>query len=212
MLANKLELRILEISYKLKLSHISSCLNAVNVIDNIYQVMRPNDKFVLSAGHLALALYVVLEKNGKGNAEELFEKHGVHPNRDLDDGIYVSTGSLGQGLPIAVGIALANKDNDIYVISTDGEMAEGSMWEALRVAGEQRLENLKVAVLANGFSAYQQVDEDLLEQRLQLFYPCLLVRTNVFKYPDWLQGLKGHYHVMSDENYQEILNSLPKNG
>lgn len=212
MLANKLELRVLEISHKLKLSHISSCLNAVNVIDNIYMVKNPQDIFVLSAGHLALALYVVLEKNGKGNAEELFKKHGVHPNRDLDDGIYVSTGSLGQGLPIAVGMALANRERDVYVVSTDGEMAEGSMWEALRVAGEQRLENLKVMVLANGFSAFQHTDEDVLDTRLQMFYPCLVVRTNVFKYPEWLQGLQGHYHVMSDENYQEILNSLPKNG
>lgn len=212
MLLNKLELRVLEISHKLKLSHLSSCLNAVNVIDMIYQVKKQEDIVVLSAGHLGLALYVVLEKNGLGNAEELFEKHGVHPNRDLDHGIHVSTGSLGQGLPIAVGMALANRNRDVFVISTDGEMNEGSMWEALRVAAENRLENLKVSILANGYSAYGTVDEDWLEQRVMAFYPCMVVRTNMFKYPDWLQGLQGHYHVMSDENYQEILNSLPKNG
>ena len=85
MLANKLELRVLEISHKLKLSHISSCLNAVNIIDNIYQVMKPEDIFVLSAGHLGLALYVVLEKNGKGNAEELFKKAIVQPWQKLPD-------------------------------------------------------------------------------------------------------------------------------
>lgn len=212
MLANKLELRVLEISHKLKLSHLSSCLNAVNVIDMIYQVKKEEDIVVLSAGHLGLALYVVLEKNGKGNAEELFKKHGVHPNRDVDHGICVSTGSLGQGLPIAVGMAMANKNRDVFVISTDGEMNEGSMWESLRVAAENRLENLKVTILANGYSAYGTVDEDWLEQRVMAFYPCMVVRTNMFKYPDWLQGLSGHYAIMGDVEYNEILNSLPKNG
>lgn len=176
----------------------------------IYLVKNPQDIVVLSAGHTALALYVVLEKNGLGNAEELFKKHGVHPNRDLEHGIYVSTGSLGQGLPIAVGMAMANKDRDVYVVTTDGEMAEGSMWEALRVAGENRLENLKVTCLANGYSAYKDVDVDLLDTRMQMFYPSMIVRTDMFKYPEWLQGLRGHYHVMSDENYQEILDSQYK--
>lgn len=209
---SKLELRVLEISHKLKLSHIGSCLNAVHAIDNIYQIKRPQDVFVLSQGHAALALYVILEKNGFGDAEDLFKKHGVHPNRDLKHDIHVSTGSLGQGLPIAVGMAIADKSRDVYVLTSDGEMAEGSMWEALRIAGDLRLENLKVVVIANGYSALGKVDGQLLDQRMQMFYPSLVVHTDGFKYPDWLQGLAGHYHVMSDENYQEILDSQPKNG
>lgn len=204
---SKLEQRIVDISYKNNLSHIGSCLGAVNMIDNIYQVKKPEDKFVLGVGHAALALYVVLEKNGFGNAEDLFDKHGVHPNRDLEDKIDVSTGSLGQALPIAVGMALANRERDVYVVSSDGEMGEGSNWEALRVASEQKLENLKVAVLANGYSGYGEVDVDWLDTRLNSFYPCLVIRTNMFKYPEFLQGLAAHYKTLNENEYQEVIKS-----
>lgn len=207
---NKLELRCLEISHKLKLSHIGSVLNAVNTIDMIYLVKKPEDKFVLSAGHSALALYVVLEKNKLGNAEKLYLKHGTHPNRDIGDGIFVSTGSLGQGLPIAVGMALGDPTRDVYVVTSDGEMAEGSMWEALKIAGDLRLENLKVTCIGNGYSAMGKVDVDLLDTRMQMFYPSLMVKPDIFKYPDFLQGLEGHYAIMSDEDYQGILDSQYK--
>lgn len=79
-----------------------------------------------------------------------------------------------------------------------------SVWEALRIAGEQKLENLRIVVLANGYSALGKVDTDLLEERLKLFYPCIVVKANLFNYPDWLQGLEAHYHVMDKEDYEEI--------
>jgi len=166
--------------------------------------MQEGDKFVLSNGHSFLALAVVLEKYKGLDAEKLVDEHGTHPNRSLDEGIWVSTGSLGQGLPIAVGMAIADKEHDVYVVTSDGEMNEGSMWEALRIAGDLRLENMKITVVANGYSAMGKVDADLLDMRLQLFYPTLLLKSYLFEFPEWLQGLEGHYHVMSDEDYQEI--------
>jgi transketolase N-terminal domain/subunit len=202
---NKLEIRCVEITHKLKLTHLSSVLTALGIIDKLYMVKKPEDKFVLSSGHAFLAQAVVLEKNGVCNAEELMERHGTHPNRDVDNQVWVSTGSLGQGLPIAVGMAIARPDIDIYVLVSDGEMAEGSMWEALRIAGELRLENLKVAVNANGYSAIGKVDSDLLDTRMQLFYPSLVIKTDMFKYPDFLQGVAGHYISLTDEQYKEVL-------
>ena len=200
----ELKKRILDISYKKKLSHIGSCLNAVGVIESMYSSKKPEDKFVLSYGHAFLALAVVLEKHLGLDAEKLVEEHGTHPNRNVDEDIWVSTGSLGQGLPIAVGMAMADKTKEIYVVCSDGEMAEGSMWEALRIAGEQRLENLNIAVVANGYSAYGKVDVDWLDDRINSFYPSLVVRTNLFEYPDWLQGIKGHYVVMNEDQYKEV--------
>ena len=85
---NALEKRILEISYKHKLSHLGSCLTAVNIIDEIYKVKKPDEPFILSQGHAGVALYTILEKFEGKDAEELWKKHGTHPNRDLDDGIY----------------------------------------------------------------------------------------------------------------------------
>jgi transketolase len=201
---NKLERRIVDLSYKHKLSHIGSCLTAVNIIDGIYKVKKPNEPFILSQGHAGLALYVVLEKYEKRDAEELLVKHGTHPNRDMKNGIWCSTGSLGQGLPIAVGMAMTDRTRNVYVLSSDGEMMEGSCWEALRIAANQRLENLRLTVNANGYTALGKCDASLLDLRLQYFYPCLVVQTNLFSYPDWLQGLWGHYKVMNKEEYEEI--------
>ena len=105
-----LKKRILEIAHKHKLSHLGSYLTAVDIIDEIYRIKNPNDIFILSSGHAALALYVVIEKYEGKNAEELFLKHGGHPHRDEKNGIYCSTGSLGLGITITVGRALAKVD------------------------------------------------------------------------------------------------------
>jgi transketolase len=204
MLLNKLERRIIDISYKKKLSHLSSCLTAVRLIDHIYLVKHHDEPFILDNGHAGLALYVVLEKFHFKDAEALFDKHGVHPNRDEQDLISCSTGSLGQGLPIAVGMAFADPTKNVYVLTSDGAMAEGSNWEALRIAGEKRIENLRVTVNANGHSAYNNVDTEILDLRMQYFYPSLVAKTNMLNYPEWLQGIGGHYHVMSDADYEEI--------
>jgi transketolase len=202
---SELEKRIIEISYSKKLSHLSSCLTSVGIIDNLYKVKKENEPFILSNGHAALALYVVLEKYYFLDAEKLYDKHGTHPNRDLKDKIYCSTGSLGQGLTVAVGMALADRNRNVYVLTSDGEMAEGSAWEALRIASDLRLENLRITVNANGYSAYGKADADLLDLRMQYFYPSLVMRTDMFKYPDFLQGVNGHYQTLDEEKYKEIM-------
>jgi len=202
---NKLERRIIDISYKLKLSHISSCLMAVGIIDEIYKVKAKDDIFILSNGHAGLALYTILEKYEGHNAEKLTLKHGTHPNRDLKDGIHFSTGSLGQGLPIAVGMALANRKRNVWVLISDGECAEGSIFEALRIATENRLENMRIMLMANGMGAYGKIDLEYLRHRILTFYPMLIVETNMFKYPDFLNGQEGHYCVLTEEQYKEVI-------
>jgi len=202
---NLLERRIIDISYKKGLSHIGSCLSCVNTIDKIYSVKKPNEPFILSNGHAALALYVVLEKYEGHNAEELFDKHGVHPNRDAQDGIWASTGSLGHGIGIAVGMALADRKQIVNIMGSDGDVNEGSWYEALRIAADLRLENLRIVIIANGYSAYDEVDQRDVDNRLNVFYPTLVIRTNMFKYPDFLQGQQAHYVIMNKEQYKEVL-------
>jgi transketolase len=201
---NSLEQRILDISYEKKLSHIGSCLTAVNIIRDIYKIRKPDEPFVLSSGHAALALYVVLEDYFKvpGMAEYLFDKHGVHPNRDLKDGIYASSGSLGHGLGIAVGMALSDRSRNVYCLISDGECAEGSIWESLRIARDQKLTNLKVYLNANGFGAYDPVDQYELFLRIKAFFPTVDIyyTTNPYLYP----GLEAHYKVMSEEDYKQL--------
>jgi len=174
-----LKKRIIDISYKKGLSHLGSCLSAVNIIDEVYAIKQEKDTFVLSAGHAALALYVVLEKYLGHDAEMLYDLHGVHPNRDIEHGIECSTGSLGQGLPIALGMAMANKNKQVFCLISDGECAEGSIWEALRVGWEYKVSNLIVLVNVNGWGAYKKIKGEDLHAQLTGFMGDVLVETGM---------------------------------
>ena len=200
-----LKKRILEIAYKHKLGHLGSYLSAAGIVDEIYKNKNPDDIFILSSGHASLALYAALEKYEGKNAEELFLKHGGHPHRDEENGIYCSTGSLGLGITVAVGRALANKNRKVHVLISDGESAEGSVWEALRFIKESNLSNIEVYVNVNGYAAYDKVDVKYLVDRLKVFLPTINIRyTSVNQYP-FLRGLNAHYHVMSEKDYKSTL-------
>jgi len=200
----KLKQRIIDISYQLGLTHIGSCVCSVDTIDKIYSTKKPEEKFILSNGHAGLALYVVLEKYKGIDAEYLYKKHGVHPNRDLSDGLYCSTGSLGQGLPIAVGVALADRSKNVYCTISDGECAEGSIWEALTIAKEEKLDNLKVYLIINGWAAYKKIDKDYLIRRIKSFdFPVEIIETTVEQY-HFLKGLDAHYCKIMKEDYEKI--------
>jgi len=203
-----LKKRIAIIAYKNKLGHLGSYFSSVDIIDEIYSKMDRDDIFILSSGHAALALYVCLEKYKGQDAEALFLKHGGHPHRDEKRGIYCSTGSLGLGLTIALGRAVANKNRRVHVLISDGECAEGSIWEALKTIVEQKIDNIEVHVNVNGYAAYMEIDKSYLEQRLKAFLPSIKIHhTNVEQY-SFLKGLNAHYHVMNEENYNEVLKEL----
>jgi len=205
MVDSKLKNRVIEIAFMQRLGHLGSCLSSLDIIDNIYSIKRPNDIFILSSGHAAVALYVVLEKYHGIDALSLFKNHGSHPHYNEEDMIYCSTGSLGMGITVAVGRAVCNKTRDVYVLLSDGECAEGSVWEALRYIEEKNIKNLHVYVNLNGYSAYSSVDKEYLTRRLTAFLPRIrIVETNTNQL-DCLKGLNAHYHVISENDY---LNSI----
>ena len=195
-----LQNRILDIAYKNRLSHLGSYFSALPIVKEISETKNKDDIFILSSGHAALALYVVLEKYEGKDAEDLFDKYGGHPHRNEDDGIYCSTGSLGLGLPVGIGRAIANKNRIVHVLISDGECAEGSIWESLRYIKESGLNNIKVYVNINGYSAYDKIDKKYLTDRLKVFLPDINI-----KYP-FLNGLNAHYHIMSKNDYLEAIN------
>ena len=199
-----LKKRILEIAYKNKLSHLGSYLSSVDIIDKIYSQKKSNDIFILSSGHAALALYVVLEKYENRNAEELFKKYGGHPHRAEKDGIYCSTGSLGTGITIAVGRAIANPKRKVYVLISDGECAEGSIWESLRFIKEYPVNNIEIHVNINGYAAYDKVDIEYLSNRLKIFLPNINLHYTTVNQTSFLKGLNAHYHVMTEEDYKSL--------
>jgi transketolase len=211
---SQLSLRILDIAYRHKLSHLGSCLTALPIICEIYAQKQPNEKFVLSAGHSGLALYVVLEHlKIIPDAEDQLLQDGIHPTRRDENGIDCSTGSLGQGITVAVGMALADPAKKVYVLCTDGEMAEGSLWESLFFADRFNLTNLKLYFNVNGWTALQQVDPEYLCYKLDNFKNCQMYFRMPVNFPSfsWLQGLEGHYHVMNETEHKEIKNFYETN-
>ena len=199
--------RLLDICYERQLHHLGSYFSALQIIDQIYSEMDKDDIFILSNGHAVVALYVILEKYYGLDAVELHEKYGDHPKRNELDKLHCSTGSLGMGVTVAVGRALANPDRDVYCLLSDGECAEGSVWEALRFAYENKVTNLKLYVNANGWSAYDTVDLDYLENRIKAFHPDVnYVRTTVEHFG--LKGLHAHYTNFNEQQYKEALASL----
>jgi len=205
---NQLERRCIDLSYRHKLSHISSVLNTVNLLDAIYSTMDHNDSVVLGNSHAALALYVILEKFGLCDANEMVEKHGTHAGRDLKHGILVSGGSLGQAETIAVGMAYGDRSKSVHLLTSDGACAEGAVWEALDLADRLGLSNLFINVIANGMGAYRDIDQDRLLERLRATIKGDQI--TFFRPPPlpikWLRGLQGHYLVMNDDQYREAIN------
>lgn len=194
---NGLKRKIIDISYQNKLSHIGSNLSAVGIIDEIYSIKKPDEKFALSCGHMNLALQVVLKERG------LIEEISLETHPDITQkGVDCSTGSLGHGLPIAVGMALADRSKNVYCLISDGECAEGSIWEAVRIAGEQKLDNLKIYVNANGFSAYKETNVAQIKKLFKaLEVPVKIVKTSVAP----LKGILAHYQVLTKEEYEKII-------
>jgi len=201
---NELERRIIDISYNEKIGHLSSNLNAVNIINEIYFLKNKDDPFILSSGHAALALYVILEKYEGANAVNLLHKHGVHPHRNIQDNIYCSTGSLGMGLTVACGYALSNKERNVYCLISDGECGEGSIWESLRSAYEKNLNNLKIYANINGMIAYDHIDRNYIISRLKAFHPNINIRNTTP--PEWsfAKSILTHYYVLKAEDYSSL--------
>ncbi len=168
-MANKLRLHVIEMTYAANSGHPGGSLSAADIISALYfKVMRhdpknPNwedrDRFILSKGHVAPVLYAALAESGYFPVEDLItlrqlgSKLQGHPVRGKVPGVEMSTGSLGQGLSMSCGIALAGKmdgkDYKVYCMLGDGELQSGQNWEAAMFAANYKLNNLIAIVDRN---------------------------------------------------------------
>jgi len=211
--------RIVDISYKHKLSHLGSCLSAVPIINRVFSFKKEKDKFILSSGHSALALYVVNEIYFNIDAEKALEHHGIHPEKCEKCMIDCTTGSLGHGLPIAVGMALSNPDKNYFCLISDGECAEGSIWESLNVMQENNIRNLDVVVNINGFGAYRNINKQLLKSSILAHVPDIADKfhfwdkwdSRVGKFPFLKNDISDHYSTLSEKEYTDFLEFYKKN-
>jgi transketolase len=180
-----------------RMGHIGGALSAIDIITALYfKIMRVDpqnpkwpqrDRFVLSAGHKCLALYATLAEKGFFSHEildtygALCSKLGGHPDMYKVAGVETNTGALGHGLSIASGMAMGLKmdglDAKVYVVMGDGELAEGSNWEAAAAASHHKLDNLLVFVDRNNLQisgpTVDVMNYEPLDKRWQAFGWCV---------------------------------------
>ncbi len=179
-LARTLRARIIETSHKSGMPHLGSCLSCVDILAALYfaqlriDTASPRwanrDRFILSKGHGAPALFQVLAMRGfypesmlddYGKDGGVFAEHP--PTPDHLPGIEAATGSLGHGLPIGLGMAMAGRiqkqDYKVYALLSDGECNEGSIWESAMLAAAQKVTNLCVIIDFNKWQATGRSEE-----------------------------------------------------
>ncbi len=195
--SNEVRYDILRMVYEAKSGHIGGSLSCADILTVLYNKIlnipkawkcdpnfKKRDRFILSKGHASPALYSTLANIGLFDREELytFRKLGTkfqgHPCIHTQlEGIEASTGSLGQGLSIGVGMALAMRLDDInskvYVLLGDGEIQEGSVWEALMNASHKKLTNIVTIIDKNNLQIDGNTDSvksiDPLDKKLEAF-------------------------------------------
>lgn len=177
-IANNVRKDIIEETYNAKSGHPGGSLSVADILTVLYfnqmnvNEKEPNaktrDRLVLSKGHVAPALYAVLAEKGYFEKDELKKLRKIdgmlqgHPDMQKTPGIDMSTGSLGQGLSVANGMALASKLNHegvrVYCICGDGEIQEGQIWEAAMTSSHRKLDNLCLIVDNNNLQIDGNVD------------------------------------------------------
>lgn len=173
---------ILDMMYTSRSSHIGSCFSIVEILYTLYfRILRikgtnfnltVDDKFILSKAHGSVALYATLSERGffdKKKLEEYYVDGGSLPGH-LDmksaSGIECSGGSLGHGLSIGIGMAIANQKSNVYVLLGDGECNEGSVWEAAMLASHLRLANLTAIIDYNKLQGFGETNEVINQRNL----------------------------------------------
>jgi transketolase len=181
-LAARLRGQVINMSNAAQSAHLASSLSCCDIVAAAYgHVLRIDpkqpadplrDRFILSKGHAAATLYAVLAFTGFFPIDDLATyckdggKLAEHPPANLLPGVEAATGSLGHGLPIGCGIALAGRIKEltfrVFALLSDGECNEGSVWEAAMFAAAQRLNNVCVVVDYNKWQATARSNETLM--------------------------------------------------
>ncbi len=169
----ELKKKIIEISYRKKTHHIGSCLSCIDILTVLYfdfmkiknSKINQNDKFIMSKGHAALTYYLMLMKKKFFSEKFLLKeylsdngKFGGHPDTNSLLGIDFCSGSLGNGLSVASGMAYTfkkdKKNNRVFILIGDGECNEGIIWESALFSAQHKLDNLYVILDYNKLQGF----------------------------------------------------------
>ena len=172
---NQIRRDIVHMAHYSHASHIGAALSCADVLYAIYKYVANitpeniastnRDRVILSKGHASIALYSVLAELGlmdKSLLDEYYINGGKlpgHLDKDSVPGIDCSAGSLGHGLPVGIGMALANPDKRVFVVMGDGETNEGSVWEGIIFAGCHKIPNLTIIIDNNNLQGFGCANE-----------------------------------------------------
>jgi transketolase len=192
--AKKLRLEVLELTMDKKEAHLGGSFSEIEILISLYdKILKEEDKFILSKGHACYPLYILLAEKG------CTPKISAHPDIDEMNKIYCTTGSLGHGLPIGVGMALARKkkkkSGKIYVLMGDGECQEGTTWESFLIAAHHNLDNLTVIVDNNKLQALDKTE-------------------TILSLGDLVEKMKSfgwHFSEVDGHNFPELIRAMETN-
>lgn len=232
--AAKIRMGIIESTYGAKAGHPGGSLSSADLFAYLYfNEMRVDpknpkdenrDRFVLSKGHCAPGLYSALAYKGFFPVEDLPTLRHIdsylqgHPNMNTVPGIDMSTGSLGQGISTAVGMAkgakyIGNDKINVYTLLGDGEIEEGQVWEALMFASQYNLNNLCVIIDCNGLQIDGTCEEVMsaepIDEKLKAFgFDVDIINGNDF---DELESAFEHFHK-ADKPFAIIMKTIKGKG
>lgn len=231
--ATKIRMGIIEGTYNAKAGHPGGSLSSADLFAYLYDKemkYRANepkwedrDRFVLSKGHCAPGLYAALAYKGFFPVEDLKTLRHIgsylqgHPNMNTVPGIDMSTGSLGQGVSVAAGMAKAakymNKDINVYTLLGDGEIEEGQVWEAFMFAKQYNLDNLCVIIDCNGLQidgpCSEVMSAEPIDEKLKSFgFDYTVIDGNDF---DAIEGAFDKFHK-SDKPFAIIMKTVKGKG
>lgn len=169
--AKEIRRDVFNLAVEYKDGHIAPALSCVEILVAIYEKITEYDKFIMSKGHGCLGLYAVLKSKGFN------PKITGHPDIEREQGIECTTGSLGHGLPIGIGMAFAKKfkkkKGQVFVLIGDGECQEGTIWESLNLIRKFKLINITTIVDHNKLQALDSIkniiDESDLKAKFEAF-------------------------------------------
>jgi len=200
--------------YHAKSAHLGSAMSCVDILTALYfGTIQENEKFILSKGHACSALYATLAEKGILNRElfNTYMKEGSPLTAHCDTsvpGVHFSTGSVGMGLSVATGIAYADKIDSAldgnkrktYALLSDGDLNEGSTWEAIMFAGHHKLDNLVTIIDNNNLQAYGKTDEVI-----QVNGPVYCKISDKFRAFNWgAKEIDGHSMKEITEAYKDV--------
>lgn len=163
MLNKKLRKKIIEKGFENKMGHYGSTMSCLDTVKYLYdKVLTIDDVFIMSKGHGSYALHTVLEET-----RNIEPDWTIHLEYNPEKGVMATTGSLGLGLPMALGRAYAkklrNKPGKIYCMIGDGELQEGVIWETINIAKRLMINNLIILVDNNKYQAIDSIDKIMNE-------------------------------------------------